>query len=103
MPIHNKEERDELCKAKNTQSEDTSLSDALLKTFMAKMPKYSSADPLTSFLYLLMRDHLPVGTVVKLIADSSTGESCIFTNGHLAQFAAFCSDEMQRNIMRSNK
>lgn len=99
MPIHNKEERDELCKAKDAQADETSLSDALLKTFMARMPKYSSADPLTSFLYLLMRDHLPVGVVVKLIADSNTGEDCIFTNGHLAQFAAFCSDEIKSNLM----
>ena len=47
--------------------------------------KINSSDPLVSFLYELMRDHLPVGTVERLIRNNS-GE-VKFTNGWLAQIA----------------
>jgi len=73
-----------------------------LIAFMDKMPKYNSADPLTSFFYLLMRDHLPVGIVTKLVAESNSDNSAQFTNGHLAQFAELCSQEVQRNLMRKS-
>jgi len=47
------------------------------------------SDPLTSFLYQLMRDELPSGTVEKMVNDvaSEAGKDIIFTNGWLAQYA----------------
>ena len=99
MPEKTKEETD---KALKDLVEHATVAGERLQAFMAKMPKYSSADPLTSFFYTLMRDHLTVGTVVKLIADSSDGQNAVFTNGHLAQFAELCSDEMKRNLLVSS-
>jgi len=42
-------------------------------------------DPLVSFLYLLMRDHVPAGVVEGIVRprDGVTH----FTNGHLARYA----------------
>lgn len=41
---------------------------------------------LISFLYELMRDHLPPGVVEKLVQDSQVSE-CLYTNGWLALYA----------------
>lgn len=49
---------------------------------------FISNDKLTSFLYELMRDHMPCGIVEKLVQTSqSDGESVEYTNGYLAQYA----------------
>jgi len=46
------------------------------------------ADTLTTFFYLLMRDYLPAGKVEKLVNEVVEGaETCLFTNGFLAQYA----------------
>ena len=51
----------------------------------------TSSDRLVSFLYCLMRDHLPTSTVESLVIDtialSEDTKDCIFTNGYLAQYA----------------
>lgn len=44
-------------------------------------------DPLVSFLYELMRDHLPVGTVEALVRNCPPDQEILFTNGWLAQIA----------------
>lgn len=47
-----------------------------------------SSDPLVSFLYDIMRDHLPVGTVEALIADAlKAQDGASYDNGWLAQYA----------------
>lgn len=43
-------------------------------------------DRLTSFLYELMRDHLPAGIVEKLVRDASEPDVA-YTNGWLAKYA----------------
>jgi hypothetical protein len=46
------------------------------------------SDTLTTFFYLLMRDYLPAGKVEKLVNEVIEGaETCLFTNGFLAQYA----------------
>jgi len=50
------------------------------------------SDPLTSFLYQLMRDEVPCGTVEKIVQDvisegSEEGEEILYTNGYLAKYA----------------
>lgn len=47
------------------------------------------SDPLTSFLYQLMRDELPAGTVEKLVREvvNEGAQDVLFTNGWLAQYA----------------
>jgi len=59
----------------------------------------TSEDPLVCFLYLLMRDHLSVGTVTTIINQShdendKENPKFIFTNGHLANYAKFLVEEL---------
>lgn len=42
---------------------------------------------LVSFLYELMRDHLPTGTVEEIVRASEQESEVIYTNGWLAQYA----------------
>jgi hypothetical protein len=56
-------------------------------------PTFTSADRLTSFLYELMRDHLPAGEVEALVASVeeealSLENPNVYSNGWLAQYAA---------------
>lgn len=53
-----------------------------------------SSDRLTHFLYLLMRDELSAGKVEKLVRESSSGQT-IYTNGWLAKYANYLSDELK--------
>lgn len=46
-----------------------------------------SADPLVSFLYNLMRDHLPAGAVEGIMLDTYPDRVSVFTNGWLARYA----------------
>lgn len=48
-----------------------------------------SDDPLVSFLYDLMRDHVPVGVVETLVSDAMQVQKggAYYTNGWLAQYA----------------
>lgn len=50
---------------------------------------FEADDALISFLYTLMRDHLPTGAVERLVRESldERGESVQYTNGWLAQYA----------------
>ena len=46
------------------------------------------SDTLTTFFYLLLRDHLPAGKVEMIIHEVITGaDAVLFTNGYLAQYA----------------
>lgn len=42
---------------------------------------------LVSFLYVLMRDHLPTGDVESLIRESEDDPDVTYTNGWLAKYA----------------
>lgn len=53
-------------------------------------------DRLTSFLYELMRDHVPPGIVMELV-NSSTGETIQYTNGYLAKMAQHFADRLRNN------
>lgn len=54
------------------------------------------SDSLATFLYLLMRDHLPAGKVELLIQAVIEGaEKITFHNGYLAQYASNLADELR--------
>jgi hypothetical protein len=55
----------------------------------------SSDDPLVSFLYLLMRDHVPLGVVAGLIDVSCGAMLSQFTNGWLAEYARDCVSRLR--------
>ena len=42
---------------------------------------------LVSFLYELIRDHLPAGVVEKIVQESEYNSNIIYTNGWLAKYA----------------
>ena len=49
----------------------------------------NSTEPLVSFLYILMRDHLPAGVVERIYQEHVAGtfSNSKFTNGYLASYA----------------
>jgi hypothetical protein len=57
------------------------------KDLLERSGSISSNDPLVSFLYILMRDHLPSGTVEKIIQIHVTEGESLFCNGFLAKYA----------------
>lgn len=78
---------------------------------MAKMPdrtkelrrasgKVSYKDPLTSFLYVLMRDELPVGKVEILVREieSEKGMKAVYTNGWLAKYAHNLANKLRGSV-----
>lgn len=42
---------------------------------------------LVGFLYTLMRDHVSIGDIEKLVRDSEDESVCTYTNGWLAKYA----------------
>ena len=51
---------------------------------------FTTDDPLVSFLYELMRDHVPLGVVEKVVRNSelpSEGDTFVLSNVHLARYA----------------
>jgi hypothetical protein len=56
---------------------------------------YSSK--LVSFLYGLLRDHLPAGSVEELVEDSQVSE-VTYTNGWLAQYAQDVADRLKDEV-----
>lgn len=50
---------------------------------------------LVSFLYDLMRDHLPPGTVEELVQNAEDEPSIVYTNGWLAKYAEDLSNRLK--------
>lgn len=57
---------------------------------------FRSKDPLVCFLYDVMRDHLPVGVVEKLVLENVHGLDCLFSNGFLAKYAENLARELRK-------
>lgn len=55
----------------------------------------NSNSKLVSFLYLLMRDHLPAGVIEEIIRDAEETTDCQFTNGWLAKYAEDLKDRLK--------
>lgn len=57
-----------------------------------------STDPLVSFLYILMRDHVPAGVVEGIVRDHAVpaqeSGGTVFTNGYLAFYAKDVADRL---------
>jgi len=56
--------------------------------------KVFAATPLVSFLYDLMRDHLPPGTVERLVREAESPGTTTYTNGWLAMYAKDVADRL---------
>lgn len=68
------------------------------------MDKYKSKSALVSFLYELMRDHVPCGTVEKLVKDANPYNANIeFSNGYLAQYAEDLANRLINNEKLKNE
>lgn len=58
----------------------------------------TTTDPLVTFLYLLVRDHLPSGVVEKTLIDTAEHTTPVeFTNGWIAEFAKCAADRLRVN------
>lgn len=55
---------------------------------------FSTNDKLISFLYEIMRDHVPPGVVQKIVLNSQETPASL-TNGWLAQYAAYLADSLR--------
>jgi hypothetical protein len=63
---------------------------------MEALPTHETMDRLTSFLYVLMRDHLPPGVVTEVAIDSYIGEGpFVLSNGYLAKFAEHLTHKLR--------
>ena len=51
-------------------------------------------DALTSFLYELIRDHLPAGVVEEIVRNSVNNTEVLFTNGWLAKYSNNLAEEL---------
>lgn len=51
---------------------------------------------LTSFLYELMRDHLPAGKIQEIMQNSAVSD-CQYTNGWLALYAEYIANQLTTN------
>lgn len=55
---------------------------------------FMTNEKLVSFLYELMRDHVPPGTIQRIV-ENSQGSPTELTNGWLARYAAFLADRLR--------
>jgi len=55
----------------------------------------NSSSKLVSFLYELMRDHLPPGKVEEIVRNSCQPEECYYTNGYLANYAKDIANRLE--------
>jgi len=55
---------------------------------------FSTHEKLVSFLYELMRDHLPPGVVERLVQNNQETPASL-TNGYLAQYAKDLADRLK--------
>lgn len=72
--------------------------DNLNKKLKKESGNFASNDRLTYFLYLLMRDKLSAGDVEHLfrkVENECGGEIVEYSNGFIAQYAAYLSREIQ--------
>lgn len=59
------------------------------------MPRKVQDDrPLVTFLYLLCRDHLPMGAAEAML-DRCFSQPTLFSNPHLAEWAAGVADRLE--------
>lgn len=77
------------------------MSDEYNNDLREKSGTIKSNDPLVCFLYLLMRDHVPVGTITKIVTASIEDEEMVYTNGFLANFAKYTAEQLDAEY--SNK
>ena len=56
---------------------------------------FTSNDLITSFIYTLARDHLPIG-IIEEILSTCDNEKCLYTNGWLAKYAEEVSKKLHK-------
>lgn len=64
------------------------------KTFRYVSGSESSDSKIVGLLYLLMRDHLPVGKLESIIMELEKNQAYNFTNGFLARNAKLISERL---------
>ncbi len=57
---------------------------------------FRSTDPLVSFLYTLLRDHLPAGEVELITREAEKHHDVAYSNSYLAGYASNIASRLQR-------
>lgn len=56
----------------------------------------TSQDKLVSFIYILLRDHVPAATVEEIVRNhTASNEEVHFTNGWLAEYAKYVAERLK--------
>lgn len=63
------------------------MDDEQIETMRERSGQVDINSYLVSFLYELMRDHLPAGTVEEIVQNSTKDSDVRYTNGWLAKYA----------------
>ncbi len=66
-----------------------------MRKLRIKSGSVTSNDPLVSFLYELMRDHLAPGDVESLVMSSEDKIKTTYTNGWLVKYAKYLSKRLK--------
>ena len=72
----------------------TNATDVHIKKLRKASGSVRIKSKLVSFLYQLMRDEVPAGTVAKLLEDSQDPD-VLYTNGYLAKYAKYVAKELE--------
>lgn len=70
--------------------------DAITLELRKRSGEVESQDPLVSFLYELMRDHVQPGTVESIMKNTPTNTLTKFTNGWLAKYAEDVASRLRK-------
>lgn len=73
-----------------------------MKELRERSGSVDSNDPLVSFLYILMRDHLPLGKVEEIVMNHAQygQEDSYFTNGWLANYCKDIAERLRKDGSR---
>lgn len=76
-------------------AEESEIAKRLTDKLRRDTGRITDRDSLVCFLYLLMRDKLPPGTIAELLRDSQHGLENVYTNGWLAKYAQWVAKELR--------
>lgn len=63
----------------------------------------SSRNKVVSFLYELLRDHLPAGDVARVVHNSSETGETVFSNGYLADYAKELAERLGQDLSNDQR
>ena len=59
----------------------------LTDEFRKRTGSENSKDKLVTFIYILVRDHIPMGKIESIMQEHVNDKEALFTNGYLARYS----------------